>query len=256
MMTATDTRKKAREALTGKWGKAALIALVYALFSGIVNSIVGKTDENSAIRAILNIIVLIIDVPISFGFIISFIKLKRGEEVSAFDFFKDGFNNFGRAWGLVGNTILKMIVPVILLIVSIIIMGASIGFSAAGVLAGSTSNSLPAVAILGIVVYIAAIIYTIVRSLLYSLSNYIAYDNSEMSTKEAVEESAKLMNGNRGNLFVLELSFIGWAILAALTLGIGMLWLIPYMQVAIVCFYEQLAGKDTSTDEVVSSENK
>ena len=256
MMTATDTRKKAREALAGKWGKGALIALVYAIFSSILSTISGKLEEGSAMALIISLAIAIIEIPISYGLIISFIKLKRGEEVGYFDFFKDGFNNFGRAWGLVGNTILKMVAPVILLIVSIIIMGASFGFSAAGVLAGSTSSSLPAIAILGIVVYIVALIYTIVRGLLYSLSNYIAYDNSEMSTKEAVEESARLMNGNRGNLFVLELSFIGWAFLAGLTLGIGMLWLIPYMQVAIVCFYEQLAGKDTSTDEVVSSENK
>lgn len=256
-MTATDTRKKAREALTGKWGKGALIALVYALFSGIVNSIVGKTDENSSIRAILNIVVLIINVPISFGLIISFIKLKRGEEVSAFDFFKEGFSRFGRAWGLIGNTILKMIIPMILIILSIIIVGISIGFSTVSVFEGTaTVNSLSAISILALIIYIAALVYAIVKGLLYSLSTFVAYDNDQMSTKEAVEESARLMKGNRGNLFVLELSFIGWAILAVLTLGIGMFWLIPYMQVAIVCFYEQLAGKDNSSNEVVTSDKE
>lgn len=254
-MTATDTRKKAREALTGKWGKGALIVLVNALFSVIVNSIVGKTDENSSIRAILNIIVLIINVPISFGLIISFIKLKRGEEVSAFDFFREGFSRFGRAWGLIGNTFIKMIVPVILIIMAAVFMFSSIGISANGTLAINSIKSIPVEGIFGIIIYIAVLIYVACRSMLYSLSTFIAYDNNEMSTKECVEESARLMNGNRVNLFILELSFIGWAIIAAFTLGIGMFFLIPYMQVAIVCFYEQLAGKDDSSPEVITSNN-
>ena len=60
---------------------------------------------------------------------------------------------------------------------------------------------------------------------------------------EVVNESEKMMNGNRGKIFLLSLSFIGWAILATLTLGIGFLWLMPYMIVAEVCFYEYLLGK-------------
>ena len=54
------------------------------------------------------------------------------------------------------------------------------------------------------------------------------------------------MSGHRGDLFLLELSFIGWAILAVFTLGIGCLWLLPYMQVAKVCFYEEIIGKKES----------
>ena len=49
------------------------------------------------------------------------------------------------------------------------------------------------------------------------------------------------MKGNRGNCFLLELSFIGWALLGVLTFGIGYLWLMPYMQIAMVCFYDRLA---------------
>ena len=67
-----------------------------------------------------------------------------------------------------------------------------------------------------------------------------------MSSLEVVDESKKMMTGNRGKLFILELSFIGWMILTAFTLGIGYLWLLPYMYVALVCFYENLLGKNNS----------
>ena len=46
------------------------------------------------------------------------------------------------------------------------------------------------------------------------------------------------MKGKKGDYFVLMLSFIGWAILACFTFGIGMLWLYPYIQVSLVSFYE------------------
>ena len=61
-----------------------------------------------------------------------------------------------------------------------------------------------------------------------------------MSGKESVEESKKMMKGNRGKYVLLQLSFIGWMILSIFTLYIGLLWLTPYMQVAMVCFYESL----------------
>jgi hypothetical protein len=40
------------------------------------------------------------------------------------------------------------------------------------------------------------------------------------------------------------LSFIGWAFLSILVLGIGLLWLIPYMQISYMCFYEKLTKKE------------
>ena len=244
MMTATNTRKEARESLTGKWGKGALITLVYAIFTSIISYIRTMVANDSVTSLIINIIVLIIATPISFGLIISFIKLKRGEDVGVFDFFKDGFSNFKRAWGITWNTFVKMIVPIILIIIAGMIFGFFCGVASVSKIMSGSYDNLSILLLLGIILYIVAIVYAVVRGLLYSLSYYIAYDKKEISTKEAVNESAELMKGNRGNIFVLELSFIGWAILAVFTLGIGMLWLMPYMQVALVCFYEELINKN------------
>lgn len=48
------------------------------------------------------------------------------------------------------------------------------------------------------------------------------------------------MDGRKGDLFCLDLSFIGWALLATLTAGIGYLWLMPYMTVSRAAFYRSL----------------
>lgn len=74
----------------------------------------------------------------------------------------------------------------------------------------------------------------------YSMSFYILYDNPNIGAMEALDLSKEIMVGNKWRLFCLHLSFIGWALLSILTLGIGFLWLIPYMNTAVVNFYEGL----------------
>ena len=57
------------------------------------------------------------------------------------------------------------------------------------------------------------------------------------------------MRGNRGNLFLLELSFIGWIFLGFLTLGIGLIWVVPYLQVTVACFYDELTKSNVKEVE-------
>jgi uncharacterized membrane protein len=52
------------------------------------------------------------------------------------------------------------------------------------------------------------------------------------------------MLGNKAKSFRLGLSFIGWAILSIFTFGIGLLWLIPYMNVSVAKFYDDIKEKD------------
>ena len=63
------------------------------------------------------------------------------------------------------------------------------------------------------------------------------------------------MTGNRAKLFWLELSFIGWAILAAIPLGIGFLWLAPYVQMATIAFYKFVSGDNSNVEAKVVTEN-
>lgn len=50
------------------------------------------------------------------------------------------------------------------------------------------------------------------------------------------------MKGHKTELFVLDLSFIGWWLLSIITLGIGFLWLVPYYRQTVANFYRKLAG--------------
>lgn len=72
------------------------------------------------------------------------------------------------------------------------------------------------------------------------MSYYIMIENPEIEIREAINMSKKMMHGHKLEYFLLNLSFIGWSFLALFTFGIGYLWLIPYMQLTQIEFYEEV----------------
>lgn len=88
------------------------------------------------------------------------------------------------------------------------------------------------------------IIPGIIASYSYAMTGYILAEHPEMTAGEAIAASKEMMYGNRWRLFCLHISFIGWAILCALTLGIGSLWLNPYENVAEAAFYREISGTE------------
>ena len=83
----------------------------------------------------------------------------------------------------------------------------------------------------------------ILKSYSYALTPYILVEHPEMSANEAIEESMRLMDGHKFDLFYLQLSFIGWAILSILSLGLGFFWLIPYQMTAQAAFYRDIKNE-------------
>ena len=67
-------------------------------------------------------------------------------------------------------------------------------------------------------------------------------ENPELTAREACDKSKEMMDGNRMRLFCLTFSFIGWAFLNLFTLGIGSLWLNPYVEVSRAAFYREISG--------------
>ena len=68
----------------------------------------------------------------------------------------------------------------------------------------------------------------------------VCADNPELKTTEIVKKAWDMTNGHKMDLFVLGLSFIGWAIVAVFTFGILYIWLAPYMTVTLTLAYEEL----------------
>lgn len=108
---------------------------------------------------------------------------------------------------------------------------------------GRVWGTLILVAIYTILWTCLLIIPGIVKSYSYALTPFILKDEPELKYNAAIEKSMRMMDGYKMKLFLLDLSFIGWIILSILTLGIGLLFLQPYMNTARAAFYEDLKAE-------------
>lgn len=93
------------------------------------------------------------------------------------------------------------------------------------------------------------IIPGIVKSYSYAMTPFILAENPDMTANEAITASRQLMDGHKGELFWLDLSFIGWSFLCVFTLGIGTLFLNPYMNAAHAAFYRNLTSGNAYTSQ-------
>lgn len=84
----------------------------------------------------------------------------------------------------------------------------------------------------------------IIKSLAYSLTFFISKDHPELSAYECIQRSNDMMKGHKMQLFLLYLGFFGLAILSVFTLFIGLFWLIPFFQVCLAEFYENLKEEE------------
>jgi len=101
------------------------------------------------------------------------------------------------------------------------------------------------------VIYIAGTILVYMKTLSYSMTPYILTDNPFIGYERALKLSIAMTDGYKWRMFVLYLSFIGWALLALLTLGIGFLFLSPYVQSTKAALYVKL--RDIAIDRGLTS---
>ena len=217
----SEYRAMARETLEGRWGEAAVMALIVLIIAAVcsvpsvLSPFLGLEDMNSLLfrssaDGLTTLISLLVVSPLEFAMYNVLLAMARGqmEEDRAlgtmFDFFKTDWVRYVKA------IILEM---VIIIPVSLITLG----------------------------------IGGIILSYAYQMVPYLMRDYPEIGAREALRLSRELMRGHKWDLFVLQFTFIGWIILSILTAGIGFIWLMPYMATAQAHFYQDL--KDTQIEE-------
>ena len=257
MKLASDFRKQAKEALRGKWFIAVIAGFIASLLGGL-NGMGGTSvsfgsssgsDGGSTGGAVVP--------PVG------------GGDANVSEEFLEILGIFLIIFGVV------MVVAVIMSIIYMIIGGAvGIGYSnfnldiiegreaRIGTIFDSFDQWKTAfVARLLSAIYVTLwsmlfLIPGIIASYSYSMMHFVMAENPEMSANQAIGESKRLMKGNKWRFFCLQLSFLGWELLAIFfTAGIGLLWVVPYQQAAYAAFYRDICPKQQiDTDFVDKSE--
>lgn len=231
MPSSSEFRRRAREALRGKWPIAALVSFVATLLGATASS--GSFDidlselENNEllqsadpivqewIQILIPILLIVAGVAtlvgiaqfllagmVSLGYSRFTLDVNDGKEAefstlfSQFDRFKEGF-------------IMHLLMNIFIALWSLLF-----------------------------------VIPGIVKTYAYAMTPYILAENPQFSPKEAITKSRQLMDGHKGELFCLELSFIGWSLLACLAPVVGGAFVTAYSQVSRAAFYRHISRSD------------
>ena len=225
-MEASDHRYKAREALRGNWVTAVLVCLVAGILSGSsfssdinINFEGGQPIQITLPEQYEEILVGVLGISLAFLTVIAVV-------ISVVGLILGGVMEIGKARYHLN-----------------LIDGAAARFD-------DLFTAFPQ--------FLAALVMRLVRQVLitlgmlllvipgvmlvfsYAAAPYIMAQDPECEGLEALRRSRELMKGNRMDLFLLDLSFIGWELLSLFTLGIGSLFLNPYKEAARASFFRHI----------------
>jgi uncharacterized membrane protein len=242
-MSFRELKQRAKETIQANKSSLYQSAGIYFVFQIILGLLVIPLDNvNENISSFIDIVGPVFIFPIFLANIamIASICLDKGNEIDTFHYYKKG--NFIRAiQGYLVPVIFSFLwmLPFIMLIVLSFFIW--------------PESSIAGNLFVGLLV-IGLFILGIYKSLQYSLTPYIMAADDDITAMEALEESKQLLKGKVGKYFLLNLSFIGWALLLPLTLGLISIWLIPYYNATIFEYYLSIKPKEELSQEEISEE--
>ncbi|MFJ7829302.1 DUF975 family protein [Peribacillus sp. NPDC097284] len=223
-MKISELKREARLSLKGNWGTAVALSLIMFLLTMVLQTVIEvifsggwsawyEQDVAPIGVSAFNTLLSILLIPFSIGVYWFYLDLVRMESTS-----------FEKAFSIYKDG--KMFSKVII---------ASI--------------------VQGIFVFLWSLLLLIpgiIKALAYSQLFFLLKDHPHLTTLEAITESRRRMNGLKWKYFLMCLSFIGWGILCLFTIGIGFLWLVPYVGTTMAAFYnEWIASQDENENEIV-----
>ena len=216
MKSISEIKRQARSALEGQWGSAVLLTFVVFLTTTFVPMIVeivikGGFESFSDLQQ-----KSLSDNLVGFVFSLVFIPLTVATEWFYLTLARSKFPSISQVYGIYkdGKTSIKLIWVSIL------------------------------VGIFSFLWTLLLIIPGIIKSLSYSQAFFLLRDHPEYTSLEAISESKRRMKGYKWKYFLMNLSFIGWGLLCLISLGIGFLWLTPYISASMATFYNEFINNE------------
>ena len=80
----------------------------------------------------------------------------------------------------------------------------------------------------------------IIKMYSYSMAMYILAENPSIGALDALKQSENMMKGHKMEMFILDLSFIGWYLLVSITGGLASIWVTPYITATKTNFYNKI----------------
>lgn len=204
MKSSSEYRAMALDSLRGKWGPAVIATLVYFLITSCLVSVrAGGATISSASAAFASmgfLTAIFIATPLAFGYMNAMRRYYLNSDPDVVSYM---FRLPLSFYIDVVWTMLYMYVKVFLWSLLFIVPG-------------------------------------VIKALGYAMTPFVLADEPQLNAGEAIAKSARMMQGHKHQLLLLELSYLGWVLLGCLTCGIAFLWIEPYVACGIAAFYEDV----------------
>ena len=256
-----DMKREALQSLKGKWGLGVGSTLLYVILSYVISAIavfivmipfgivlasfgdsINLLEEETmtmgfiAVFCLYYFLMVIVNLGIygitAYGYTNVSLKISR-RQGATIDALFEGFRGFKRMMNTIKAMLLiclysGMWIPLVLLFIM-------------GFLEESGRDSGEGLVIALLVLLFISFVAIIIAYFSYAMTYYVMIDHPEYGALQAMKESKKIMKGHKMDLFLLWLSFIGWAILAFIPFGLGFLWLSPYFSTTTAHFYQKIS---------------
>lgn len=155
----------------------------------------------------------------------------------------DGFEHFGRNLGSMLLQWLFLFCAYLAGLLAFMLVGIIFGI-AMGISAATGGGTMATSAIFSVFLGLIALAILVLMAVVYyilSMTRFILAESHQIKAFDALKLSARITKGHRADIFVFDLSFLGWMLLGVLTLGIlNILYVIPYMTTAQAGLYTEL----------------
>lgn len=214
MYNRKEFKKQAKQLMKGSAPHFMLVALVYYLLTAalslVASQVTSLVDLDAGVPAFfLSILITLFGYVMAIGFSNYALRLSRRQETGIRSLF-DSFSYAGRSIGVTLLTALYVFAWTMLLMFGFVVV-TTILFLASG------TEELPVFAVIvAVVLYLVLLVLIVLISMRYTMAPFALVEAPELGVNAAVRRSVQIMRKNKGKLFVLLLSFIGWELLVAL----------------------------------------
>jgi uncharacterized membrane protein len=215
-----ELRKQARESLSGRWWLAVSTLIIFFIITAGIG----------LISRLGTIVSLLISGAMSVGLCYFTLAIARSDNPRLALI----FYGFKKILPSLGAYILMAIFIILWALIGIIpgIIGFAVIASTHYIILGKLLIALAVI----------CLIPAAIAAISYSQTYFIIADN-EIGPFKAICKSIGIIKGSKWKFFWLNISFIWWIILSAITLGIGFLWIAPYMAVTMAKFYDDIKAR-------------
>ncbi|MBP5402164.1 MAG: DUF975 family protein [Treponema sp.] len=248
-MNIAHEKQKAREFLRGRYKETALAVVVYILVKGVCIALHGiyvytcGDDASEILNFFVNSLPNLIIPIFHFALVKAVIDMTRSSEPVSFKTYKANLNYGKLALGNYWWNTLWVLIWFLSIGASCLIISKIIKYII-DVVPGQAGAVFGIILMLLIISFgIFLIIILISKPLSYCFDILILAENPENGVIKSLKDSVKLTEDDVYNLFLFNLSFIGWNILEFVTLGIACIWVRPYYILSKYNFYRSIAEK-------------